>query len=336
LAAILHANPAMNIVCVGGGTGLPTLLKGVSQICHSPGGDEITLTAVVCVSDNGGSSGTLRQSFGIPAVGDLRNCLVALASGGSPLGDLFQHRLSRGNGLSGHALGNLVVTALCERTGSLLEAIRQAADLLQSCGHVLPSTEQPVTLCAEFEDRAIVRGEVQIAGRRGRIARVWLEPREMRPTPGLVSAILTADMVVFGPGSLYTSIIPNLLVTGIAEAVRRSEATKVYVCNLMTQPGETDGFTACDHLRELERYCGEGTIDACVLNSGRVSGKDGGHAVENDVEAIMRHGTVPVVADLLIEGSSEVRHDSAKLAAVIAMLGRERESQFEEELAAAG
>lgn len=326
----------MKIVCIGGGTGLPILLRGISQVSHSSSGasDEISLTAVVCVSDNGGSSGVLRRYFGIPAVGDLRNCLVALASSSSPLGDLFQHRMGQGNALSGHALGNLVVTALCERTGSLLEAVSQAAVLLQSRGSVLPSTEQPVTLCAEFEDGAVVRGEVEIARRMAPIARVWLEPRALVATPGLAAAILSADMVVFGPGSLYTSIIPNLLVPGIAETVRRSEAMKVLVCNLMTQPGETDGFTASDHLRVLEQHCGEGIIDACVLNSSPVNcegsegNAGGGRPVENDVEEIMRYGTIPVVADLLLRESSRVRHDPAKLAAVIALLGRERESRL--------
>jgi uncharacterized cofD-like protein len=324
----------MRIVCVGGGTGLPVLLRGIGQICHPSCVDEeeISLTAVVSVSDNGGSSGALRHSFGIPAVGDLRNCLVALTHGGSPLGDLFQHRLGRGDGLIGHALGNLVVTALCERTGSLLEAVRQAADLLNSWGRVLPSTEQPVTLCAEFDDRAVVRGEVQIVRHLGRIERVWLEPEGLSPTPGLVAAILSADIIVFGPGSLYTSIVPNLLIPEIAEAVQLSSALKVLVCNLMTQAGETDGFTASDHLRVLEQYVGEGVIGACVLNSSPMSRRllaqadsAGIHPVENDVEEIVRHGTVPVIADVLSEDGARIGHDPAKLAALVAMLGRERD-----------
>jgi uncharacterized cofD-like protein len=334
LATILLIKQAMKIVCVGGGTGLPILLRGISQIFRSSSGtaEDISLTAVVCVSDNGGSSGTLRQSFGIPAVGDLRNCLVALAKGSSPLGSLFQHRMGHGSGLSGHALGNLVVTALCERTGSLLEAVSQAADLLESWGRVLPSTEEPVALCAKFEDGTVVRGEVEIARRMGRIARVWLEPEGLVPTTGLTAAILSADMVVFGPGSLYTSIIPNLLIPEIAGAVRRTAARKALVCNLMTQAGETDGFTASDHLRVLEQYAGKGAIDVCILNSCPVNNRmltdcstANGHPVENDVEEIIRRGAVPVVADVLLNDSSRIRHDPAKLATVIARLGRKCE-----------
>ena len=337
----------MKIVCFGGGTGLPILLRGLRLIsCSRPeSARRVSLTAVVCVSDNGGSSGSLRDSFGIPAVGDLRNCLVALAHRSSPLGNLFQHRLGKGEGLSGHALGNLVVTALCERTGSLLEAVSQAGNLLQSWGRVLPSTEQSVTLCAEFEDGAVVRGEQEASRHTSRISRMWLEPEEARPTPGLTASILSADVIVFGPGSLYTSIVPNLLIQGIAGAIRRSGAMKVLVCNLLTQAGETDGFRASDHLFTMERYLGPGSIDVCILHDAAANADRGGpggpettdsrgaHPVENDIERIRRHGTEPVVADVLCKSGCRTRHDSVKLASAILRLAAERDRSFVSELA---
>lgn len=324
----------MKIVCIGGGTGLPTVLRGLRQTCVSPASksetQDVSLTAIVCVSDDGGSSGALRQSFGIPAVGDLRNCLVALADGDSPLSDLFQHRLRQGHGLRGHALGNLVVTALCERTGSLLEAVDQAAELLHACGRVLPSSEAPVTLCAEFTDGSIVRGETQISSQMGRISRIWLEADNLTPSPGLLSAIEPADVIVFGPGSLFTSILPNCLIPGVAEAIRASRAFKVQVCNLMTQPGETDGFRASDHLRILLRHLGEGVIDACVMNSSELpagliceASGTGSHPVLNDLEAVSELGARPVLADVLGEGGFHLRHDSTRLARVITRLASE-------------
>lgn len=330
----------MKIVCIGGGTGLPIVLRGLRQVCLSSGNEsqkeDISLTAIVCVSDNGGSSGALRQSFGIPAVGDLRNCLVALADSDSPLSDLFQHRLSQGQGLRGHALGNLVVTALCERTGSLLEAVDQAAELLHARGRVLPSTEAPVTLCAEFTDGAIIRGETQIASQMGSVSRIWLEADNLAPSPGLLAAIEPADVIVFGPGSLFTSILPNLLIPGVAEAIRASRAFRIHVCNLMTQPGETDGFRASDHLGTLLRYLGEGQIDACVMNSSEPpavlvceASAAGSHPVFNDIEVVSEMGARPVLADVLGREGFHLRHDSVKLARIIMDLAKEPRTEAE-------
>lgn len=319
---------------MGGGTGLPVLLRGLRQIYQHREND--TLTAVVCVSDNGGSSGSLRESFGIPAVGDLRNCLVALAEGNSPLGDLFQHRLGRGGELCGHALGNLVMAALCERTGSLREAVAQAAELLGSWGSVLPSTEHVVTLCARFDDNAVIRGETQIARHARRIGKIWLESgasssHPVRPASGLLAALRSADLIVFGPGSLYTSVIPNLLVPGVADAVKNSDALKVLVCNLMTQSGETDGFTASDHLTEMQKILGAGTVDACILNSGSFDGFASlpTKPVVNDVEKIRRLGIRPVLADVVDQESAHIRHDPVKLALTIAELASEKQSVCE-------
>ena len=322
----------MKIVCMGGGTGLPVLLRGLRRLAEAPGlaRQSIESTAVVCVTDNGGSSGVLRDAFGIPAVGDLRNCLVALAGVDNPLGQLFQHRLGSGEGLLGHAVGNLIVTALCERTGNFCEAIRQAADLLQSKGRIIPVSETPVTLCAQFSDGSVTRGEVEIVRQRRRIRRVWLEPGTASPTPGLLSAILSADVIVLGPGSLYTSIIPNLLTRGVAAAIRCSSALKVLVCNLMTQSGETDELTASEHLAAVAEYLGHGIVQAVVLNGSPIEESlleryrsAGVRPVENDIDRIFRLGAAPFVADLLQEGALQVRHDSLKLARLIASLGHD-------------
>lgn len=290
----------------------------------------IVPTAVVCVSDNGGSSGRLRRDFDIPSVGDLRNCLVALSRESNPLAELFQYRLPGDEGLGGHALGNLVMTALLCRTGSLREASRRAGELVQSEGCALPSTEIPTTLCAEFEENGIVRGEIEIARHGRRIRRVWLEPHCPEPTPGLLSAILAADVITLGPGSLYTSIVPNLLVRGVPEAIRDSGALTVLVSNLMTQPGESDGYTAADHLNAVEDYLGAGAIQVCLMNSGPIHPgtlamyrSSEAMPVENDLRAVARRVVIPIAADLLDESTPEVRHDPLKLARTIAELWRE-------------
>jgi uncharacterized cofD-like protein len=293
---------------------------------------EIATTAMVCVSDNGGSSGRLRRTFSIPAVGDLRNCLVALSDEDNPLAELFQYRFPGDEDAGGHALGNLVMTALLCRTGSLSEAVTHAAKLVQSRGRVLPSTETPATLCAEFEraeceELNIVRGEVEITRQRRPIRRVWLEPDHPEPTPGLLAALLAADVIVLGPGSLYTSTVPNLLVRGVPDAIRESGATVMLVSNLMTQPGESEGYTAADHLSAIEDYLGAGTVHFCLMNSrpihaSRLARYTEASPVENDLSAIARHNVLPIAADLLDESTPDVRHDSCKLARLVAELWR--------------
>jgi uncharacterized cofD-like protein len=321
----------IKIVGLGGGTGLPALLRGLrdfSPETHGFPGSEIEATAIVCATDNGGSTGRLRESFGVPAMGDLRNCLVALAGKESPLADLFQHRFPGGNGLEGHALGNLVVTAMCQKSGSLGEAIERVCQLLPLKGKVLPMAEVPLTLCAQFEDGAIVRGEWQIAQARRRIGNIWLEPREPAPAPRVLEAIADADVVVLGPGSLYTSLLPNLLVGGVVQAIRRSRALKIFVCNLVTQPGETEGFSAADHLRVVEAHLGPGAVNCCVVNSRPIAARptlrnQEAHSepVRCDSRKIASFGVIPIRADLLAEDSNSIRHDPAKLARLVVSLG---------------
>ncbi len=323
----------MNLVAMGGGTGLPVLLQGIKQLTlEVPRGataNSLNVSAIVSVSDNGGSSGQLRQSFGIPAVGDLRNCLVALSEGDRILTDLFQHRFRDGDGLNGHSLGNLIVTALFQKSGTLGQAVELAKKVLHSMGCVLPVTESATTLCAEMESGETVRGELQITAAENRIKRVWLEPEKPAPSGGVLRSISCADVIVIGPGSLYTSIIPNLLVDGVAKSIRNSRALKIFVCNLMTQPGESDGFTAIDHLQVMESYLGYGAIDICVLNSQEVRQiteqayrHSDSEPVQWDEEEITQMGVTPIVADLLSEDQTKVRHSPAKLARLVLSLMR--------------
>ena len=321
----------LKIVGLGGGTGLPVLLRGLrdfSPDAHGFSGSEIEATAIVCATDDGGSSGRLRESFGIPAMGDLRNCLVALSGSESLLADLFQHRFSGGNGLEGHALGNLIVTAMCQKSGSLGQAVERVGHLLPLRGKVLPVAEVPLTLCAEFEDGAIVRGESQIAQARRRIGNVWLEPCAPCASPGVLEAITNADVLVLGPGSLYTSLLPNLLVAGVVQAIRQSRAVKIFVCNLVTQPGETEGFSAADHFRVVEAHLGPRAVNFCLVNSRPIAprpahiGPDGGsEPVRCDSRKIASCGVIPIRADLAAEDSNGIRHDPAKLARLVVSLG---------------
>lgn len=321
----------VNLVGIGGGTGLSVLLRGIkglsetSEPGHAAG---LNISAIVCVSDNGGSSGRLRQNFGIPAVGDLRNCLVALSDGDPKLAELFQHRFSGGNGFNGHSLGNLIVTALFQMSGNLGRAIGLAGEVLQSRGCVFPVTESPSTLCAEMESGNVIRGESQITAALDRIKRVWLEPESPPPSPGAIQALSSADAIILGPGSLYTSIIPNLLVQGVAETLQKSKALKIFVCNLMTQPGETDGFTAADHLQALKNYLRSG-VDVCLLNSSPIKQTLEDAYLESksvpvawDEEAVAGMGVATFCGDLLAEERLRIRHDPYKLARLILSLTR--------------
>jgi uncharacterized cofD-like protein len=313
----------LRIVGIGGGTGLPVLLAGLGK---EPG---VELSAIVSVSDNGGSSGRLRESFDMPAVGDLRNCLVALSGDNSGLADIFQHRFSSGDGLEGHAVGNLIVTALYQRTGSLARAIEIASHLLPIKGRALAATETPSTLCAAFDNGTIVRGESDITAARRSILRVWLEPDSPSPSPGVLDAIRDADAIVLAPGSLYTSLIPNLLVAGVTDAIRRSSAVKILICNLMMQPGETSGFTASDHLRVVEDYLGRTVVEYCVVNSGGTRGDDltsGTEPVPCDLDQLRSLGVVPIEADLLLRQEGQIRHNPAKLSRLVLKIARTKPS----------
>lgn len=319
----------LRIVGIGGGTGLPLLMGGLAELRESGETPNLDLTAVVCVSDDGGSSGRLREAFQVPALGDARNCLLALKQRDSLWSQLLGYRFESGRELSGHSLGNLMLTALCHKTGSVGRALELLAEAMNLGGTVLPATEAAVTLRAQGEDGREAIGECAIAAARMRIARVWLSPSAPAPAPGVLQALEAADVIVLGPGSLFTSVIPPLLTAGVADAIRRSSALRIYVCNLMAQPGETDGFTAADHVRALRQYLGGDAIDACVLNTRRPHGPlahrylaAGATPVAHDVAAIEALGPAAIEAELLAPDEPKARHEPLALGRLLLGLAK--------------
>lgn len=321
----------LRIVSIGGGTGLSSLLHGLKQYKHC--GDrmraphELELTAVVTVSDDGGSSGRLRRDFGMLPPGDIRNCLVAMSQDEALLSRLFQYRFSSGKGLKGHTLGNLFLTAMTELTGGDFPlAVKQAADVLASCGHIYPSTAAQVVLEAELADGTRVRGETRISRSRARIQRIRMNPDHPDPVPETLRAIAGADVITFGPGSLFTSVVPNLLVKGIPQAIAASPALKVCIVNLMWQPGETIDFTAADHIEAINSHAGQPIVDIAVVNTRPISEplqqlyeEQRARPVIVDSERLAAMG-VRVVARELAALGERVRHDPAAIADITVKL----------------
>ncbi|HMD03010.1 MAG TPA: YvcK family protein [Candidatus Baltobacteraceae bacterium] len=306
------------IVAIGGGTGLSTLLRGLKRYTTN-------LTAVVTVSDDGGSSGRLQKELGILPPGDIRNCLVALADDEAMVTDLFRYRFSEGEGLSGHSFGNLFLAAMTGITGNFDRAVKESSRVLNIKGRVLPATLDPVRLRATFADGTVVRGETNISRSHGPIAKLELEPSRVAPLEEVLSAIREADAIVLGPGSLYTSILPNVLVDGIAQAVAEASCAKIYICNVMTQPGETDGFTASQHVYALFDQAGARVCDYAIVNEEppklllETYAEEGQVPVVPDVAAIEALG-VRVVRARVISETQTVRHDPQKLADVVLKL----------------
>ncbi|HZI09618.1 MAG TPA: gluconeogenesis factor YvcK family protein [Myxococcus sp.] len=329
LVQALDVRPT-RIVAMGGGTGLPMVLRGLARRAQPRLGDPgLDITAVVAMSDDGGSSGRLRRSRGALPPGDVRNCLVALAGGksNSPLSEVFQYRFAGKRGLAGHSVGNLLIAALAELKGDFLEAVRVSEELLGVKGRVLPSTLSPVQLVARMEDATEVVGERNISRAHGRIKNVLLSPRSPPPVDGLLEAIYTADLIAIGPGSLYSSLMPNLLVDGVARALCETRALKVMVSNLMTQPGETDNMDCLDHVRAVIDHVGP-VLDAVLVNGTTPSEEaskryalKGQFPVQVDRRAIISAGVIPVEADLLKEGP-RIRHDSRKVARCLLKMAR--------------
>ncbi len=314
----------VRIVALGGGTGLSTVLRGLKEHVagrkkertHRPIAD---LAAVVTVTDDGGSSGRLRREYQVLPPGDIRNCMVALSKDEHLLGQLFQYRFPAGRGLAGHSFGNLFLTALTNVTGDFPEAVRVSAQVLAIRGRIFPSTAQNVTLEAELEDGSIVAGETNISKSRKRIRRVRLVPRRVRPVPEVLEAIRAADLILVGPGSLYTSIIPNLLVEQVTEAILHARATCVYIANLMTQPGETQHYSVADHVRAIYEHTRDGLFDFVVINRTRVTPRllrryqaQGAEPVEPSLKELGRMGLSYVTGDLLHQ-DGVIRHDQARL-----------------------
>jgi uncharacterized cofD-like protein len=309
------------IVAIGGGHGLATLLRGLKQYSHN-------ITAVVSVADDGGSSGRLRRDLGIPPPGDIRNCLAALSNDEALLTQLFQYRFpTQSGGLEGHSFGNLFISALAEITGSFEEAVAESGRVLAISGRVLPSSLHNVCLVADVmmpttAKEVRVEGESHIPESPGKVMRVWLEPSNPPAFPEVIQAILAADMIVIGPGSLFTSVLPNLLVPDIMDAVRASRAFKAYVCNVATQPGETDGYSCRDHLRALESHVGSGFFEIIISNDhceGRLP--DGVDWVRIDEGMEQEY---PIHAADLGDELHPARHDARKLAAILMELLEER------------
>jgi len=320
-------NGGQKLVALGGGTGLSTLLAGLKQLVAKP--DEPiwidTLSAIVTVSDNGGSSGRLRDELQMLPPGDIRNCIVALSEDSSLLSRLFRYRF-RGEGeLGGHSFGNLFLAALTEVTGDFTEAVRLSSEVLASKGHIFPATISDVHLVAELEDGSIVHGETQISASRAPIRSLRLEPERCLPLPQALKELRTADVITVGPGSLYTSILPNLLVSQVARVIGESRATKIFVSNLMTQPGETDGYTALQHLETLRKYAPEITFDFVVVNDRKISHEQAERyaaeqayqiGIDDPILDSLEQSTQVMLADLLDEGE-KVRHSSERLARVV-------------------
>ena len=319
----------LRVVAIGGGTGLSTLLKGLKRFALTPGemaaaqpGSPVIrdLCAVVTVSDDGGSSGRLRKELNMLPPGDIRNCIVALSEDEALLSQLFRHRFEKGSGLEGHSFGNLFLAALTAITHDFSEAVRLSSEILVTRGHIHPATTSNIELEALMEDGTRVRGETNITARKGRIRELFLVPPDVGPMPQTLEAIANADLITIGPGSLFTSLIPNLLVRGIAQAIVESSATKVYVCNLMTQANESLGLTAADHIRALNRHAHKQIFDYALINRSPVSNEmkakyalEGSCQIINDLDAIEALGVIPVLGDYL-EEAGVARHNTARVA----------------------
>ncbi|MFD1678181.1 gluconeogenesis factor YvcK family protein [Alicyclobacillus fodiniaquatilis] len=314
----------LKIVALGGGTGLSTILRGLKEF-------QVDLTAVVTVADDGGSSGRLRNDFAMPPPGDIRNCLVALADTEPLLERLLQFRFPSGEGLEGHSFGNLFLAAMTHIMGDFESAIRETSRVLAVRGQVLPAVNEDVRLRAYLTDGSVVEGESNIPEARGQIERLELVPGGLEPLPEVIKAIAQADAIVVGPGSLYTSILPNLLVNGMVDAIRASDARKIYVCNVMTQPGETDDLSASSHVSAIYQHVGERLFDYVLVNAAPLPEEalqqyqsQSSYPVRVDIEELNRLG-IKVVARDFVHYATYARHDSRKVAEqIVSLLGYER------------
>lgn len=313
-----HRSLPRRVVALGGGTGLPAVLRGLRSIVDV--GPPDAITAIVAMSDDGGSSGRLRRSMGLPPPGDVRNCLVALAEEEDLLAELFQHRYESCSELGGHTAGNLILAALAEQTGSFLKAVELSSHVLRTVGRILPVTQEDVVLEAELTSGEVVAGETNIAELEGQVSRVRLRPEDASAAPEVVEAIMTADLVVLGPGSLYTSVLPNIAVSDVAGALRRTTAAIVWVANLVGERPETAGLDLHDHLRAIEEHAGGPVVAGALVHSGPIR--------QGIVERYLAEGTAPLTWRPIRRGSVEVvernlisttgpklRHDSSATAA---------------------
>ncbi|MDD2432754.1 MAG: YvcK family protein [Clostridia bacterium] len=311
-----HLKKGPRLVTIGGGTGLSVLLRGLKEYTSN-------ITAIVSVADDGGSSGRLRGQLGVLPPGDLRDCLVALADTESAMESLFNYRFTGGEELAGHSLGNLLLVAMADLTGSFETALHEAGKVLAIRGKVVPATYTDLRLGAELEDGSLLMGQSSIAQTEKRIKKVFLKPAVCQPTPEALAAIREAEAIILGPGSLYTSVIPNLLIPGMVEEIKKASGLKIYVCNVMTQVGETRNYTASEHLEALYHHTVKGLVDYMIVNNKKVPSAtmtkyilEGAKLVEIDREKI---ATMPVqlIQAPLLQENDYIRHDSFKLATLI-------------------
>ncbi|CDQ19265.1 gluconeogenesis factor YvcK family protein [Halobacillus karajensis] len=305
------------VVVVGGGTGMPVLLRGLKNL-------PIDLSAIVTVADDGGSSGRLRNEMAIPAPGDIRNVVAALSDAEPMLLELFQHRFSTGNGLSGHSMGNLLLAAMASMTGDFYKGIKEISRVLNVRGHIYPIANHSMSLHAEMEDGSIVTGESKIPKQHKKIKRVFVSPTPIQPLPEAVEAIKSAELIVISPGSLYTSILPNIIIPEIGQALKETKAKVTYICNVMTQEGETSGYTAADHIQALFDHIGEGVLQSVIVHNKPIEkGVRAAYAEENaepvvyDIDRIKEMGLTVIEEDIIDHKKPMLRHDTEKLAKLL-------------------
>ena len=338
-AEISEASPrreGVRLVAIGGGTGLSTLLKGLRDyVCGAPrpkpGACISDLTAVVTVTDDGGSSGRLRKELNILPPGDIRNCIVALSEDQALLARLFQYRFEGVSALTGHNFGNLFLAALAGVTGDFAEAVKLSSEILATRGHIYPATTANVELEAVMNDGSRVRGETSITASQKGIQRLEMVPPDVPPMPQTLDALARADVITIGPGSLFTSLIPNVLVRGIAEAIAQSPALKVYVCNLMTQANESLGLSASDHIRAIYEHAGRSIFDVALVNRTPASPEmkakyalEGATQIVAHEENIRKMGVQPIYGDYLHEENGVARHAFHAIAADLMKLAVSR------------
>ena len=323
-----NANGSLKLVAIGGGTGLSTLLAGLKRFVGARKEETWidSLSAIVTVSDDGGSSGRLRDELQMLPPGDIRNCMIALSEDSTLLSRLFRHRFRGSGDLGGHSFGNLFLAALTDVTGDFVEAVRLSSEVLASKGHIFPATTNDVRLIAELEDGREVHGETQITAARSRIRRLRLVPDECLPLPEALAAIRAADVITIGPGSLYTSIIPNLLVSSVTEEIGAARATKIFIANLMTQPGETEGYGFREHLATVRNYAPQIHFDYTIVNNRAISSEQAKtYAADGAVQVLLERATdafacdagIEVVCADLLDDGEMVRHNSERLARVV-------------------
>jgi uncharacterized cofD-like protein len=324
----------LNFVTIGGGNGLSTLLSGLKRFVGANDSEPVwlkNLAAIVAVSDDGGSSGRLRDELQMLPPGDIRNCMVALSEDSHLLSKVFRHRFSGDGQLGGHSFGNLFLAALTEITGDFAEAVKLSSEILASKGHIYPATMSDVRLAAELADGSIIRGETNIGKVGAFIKRLYLEPEDCHPLPEALAAIYDADVITIGPGSLYTSLLPPILVNGVSQAIAESAAVKIFICNLMTQPGETDGLTSHRHLEIVREYAREIDFDYVIVNNRPISEEQLLRYAEEGAEQIGVHGSISpetiegaeVVYGNLLDEGEKVRHHPEKLAQVVLLCALE-------------